>query len=131
MSLNKVMLIGNLGIDPVVKYLENNRVVAQFTLATNEAYFDKNGERKVETEWHNIEVWDQLAKSVDQLKMKGLLKKGTQVYVEGKIRSELYKDQNGSEVMRKKIKANHVQLLGTTKPAEKKLNESYTEGNNV
>jgi single-strand DNA-binding protein len=131
MSLNKVMLIGNLGIDPVVKYLESNRVVAQFTLATNEAYLDKNGERKVETEWHNIEVWDQLAKSVDQLKMKGLLKKGTQVYVEGKIRSELYKDQNGLEVMRKKIKANQVQLLGTTKPPEKKPNESHTENNNV
>jgi single-strand DNA-binding protein len=131
MSLNKVMLIGNLGIDPVVKYLENNRVVAQFTLATNEAYLDKNGERKVETEWHNIEVWDQLAKSVDQLKMKGLLKKGTQVYVEGKIRSELYKDQNGLEVMRKKIKANQVQLLGTAKPPEKKSNESHTENNNV
>ena len=125
------MLIGNLGIDPVVKYLENNRVVAQFTLATNEAYLDKNGERKVETEWHNIEVWDQLAKSVDQLKMKGLLKKGTQVYVEGKIRSELYKDQNGLEVMRKKIKANQVQLLGTAKPPEKKSNESHTENNNV
>jgi single-strand DNA-binding protein len=131
MSLNKVMLIGNLGMDPVVKYLENNRVVAQFTLATNEAYLDKNGERKVETEWHNIEVWDQLAKSVDQLKMKGLLRKGTQVYVEGKIRSELYKDQNGLEVMRKKIKANQVQLLGTAKPAEKKPNESHTENNNV
>jgi single-strand DNA-binding protein len=131
MSLNKVMLIGNLGIDPVVKYLENNRVVAQFTLATNEAYLDKNGERKVETEWHNIEIWDQVAKSVDQLKMKGLLKKGTQVYVEGKIRSELYKDQNGLEVMRKKIKANQVQLLGTAKPPEKKSNESHTENNNV
>jgi len=125
------MLIGNLGIDPVVKYLENNRVVAQFTLATNEAYLDKNGERKVETEWHNIEIWDQVAKSVDQLKMKGLLKKGTQVYVEGKIRSELYKDQNGLEVMRKKIKANQVQLLGTAKPPEKKSNESHTENNNV
>lgn len=125
------MLIGNLGIDPVVKYLENNRVVAQFTLATNEAYMDKNGERKVETEWHNIEVWDQLAKSVDQLKMKGLLKKGTQVYVEGKIRSELYKDQNGLEVMRKKIKANQVQLLGVAKPTEKKPNEAHTENNNV
>jgi single-strand DNA-binding protein len=115
MSLNKVMLIGNLGIDPVVKYLENNRVVAQFTLATNEAFLDKNGERKVETEWHNIELWDQLAKSVDQLKLKGLLKKGTQVYIEGKIRSEMYKDANGLEVMRKKIKASQVQLLGMPK----------------
>ena len=128
MSLNKVMLIGNLGIDPVVKYLENNRVVAQFTLATNEAFLDKNGERKVETEWHNIELWDQLAKSVDQLKLKGLLKKGTQVYIEGKIRSEMYKDANGLEVMRKKIKASQVQLLGMPKSNTQSMNEPPQEG---
>ncbi len=115
MSLNKVMLIGHLGQDPVVKYLENNRVVAQFSMATQEQYTDKNNERKVETEWHNIESWDLLAKNIDQLKMKGYLKKGSQVYVEGKIRSELYTDKNGVETMRKKIKANQIQLLGSAK----------------
>jgi single-strand DNA-binding protein len=129
MSLNKVLLIGHLGIDPVVKYLENNRAVAQFTLATNEQYLDKNGDRKTETEWHNIEVWDQLAKSLDQLKMKGLLKKGSQVYVEGKIRTEIYKDKNGVESPRKKIKAIQIQLLGSfksndDKPAENQSNPS-------
>ncbi len=123
MSLNKVMLIGHLGQDPVVKYLENNRVVAQFSMATQEQYTDKNGERKVETEWHNIESWDQLAKNVDQLKMKGYLKKGSQVYVEGKIRSELYKDKNGVESMRKKIKAIQIQLLGSAKPNTDKPSE--------
>lgn len=115
MSLNKVMLIGHLGQDPVVKYFENNRVVAQFSMATQEQYTDKNGEHKVETEWHNVESWDLLAKNVDQWKMKGYLKKGSQVYVEGKIRSELYKDKNGVETMRKKIKANQIQLLGSAK----------------
>lgn len=123
------MLIGNLGIDPVVKYLENNRVVAQFTMATHEQFVDKSGERRVETEWHNIEVWDQLARSVDSLKMKGYLKKGTQVYVEGKIRTENYKDKNGNEVPRKKIKANQIQLLGSAKSTDEKQSEPNTDLN--
>jgi single-strand DNA-binding protein len=90
MSLNKVLLIGNLGQDPSVRYLDNNKVVASFTLATNESYTDRNGERKTETEWHNIEMWDQMAKNVDNLKQRGYLKKGSQVYIEGKIRTENY-----------------------------------------
>lgn len=123
MSLNKVMLIGNLGQDPSIKYLENNRVVAHFSMATHEQFTDRNGERKVETEWHQIEAWDQLAKSLDQLKMKGILKKGTQVFVEGKIRSEIYKDKNGVELPRKKIKAIQIQLLGPAKSGDEKSQE--------
>ncbi len=115
MSLNKVMLIGHLGQDPIVRYLENNRVVAKFTLATNEVYLDKAGEKKTETEWHEIEVWDQLAKSVDQLYQKSYLKKGTQVYVEGKIRTENYRDKSGMEQYRKKIKASTLSLLSQPK----------------
>ena len=111
MSLNKVLLIGNLGQDPVIRYLENSRVVCNFTIATNEYYTDKNGERKVETEWHLIEAWDQLAKNLDQLKLKGFLRKGSQVYVEGRIRTENVKDKNGNEVQRKKVKANNIQFL--------------------
>ena len=114
------MLIGNLGQDPSVRYLENSRVVAHFSMATHEQFTDRNGERKVETEWHQIEAWDQLAKSVDQLRLKGYLKKGTQVYVEGKIRSEIYKDKNGVELPRKKIKAIQIQLLGANKSGEEK-----------
>ncbi|MDZ4666469.1 MAG: single-stranded DNA-binding protein [bacterium] len=120
MSLNKVMLIGNLGQDPSVRYLENNRVVAHFTMATHEQFSDKNGERRVETEWHFIEAWDSLAKMVDQLKLKGLLIKGTQVFVEGKIRTEIYRDKLGVEQKRKAIKVNQIQLLGATKPADDK-----------
>lgn len=112
MSLNKVLLIGNLGQDPSVRYLENNKVVASFTLATNETYTDRNGERKTETEWHNIEMWDQMAKNVDNLKQKGYLKKGTQVYIEGKIRTENYKDKEGIDRVGKKIRALTLTLLG-------------------
>ncbi|MDP1725165.1 MAG: single-stranded DNA-binding protein [Bacteroidota bacterium] len=124
MSLNKVMLIGFLGQDPAIRYLENNRIVATFTLATHEVYKDKNGERKTETEWHQIEMWDQLAKNIDELKLKGLLKKGTQVFVEGKIKTEIYKDKNGLEHNRKKIKAVQLSLLGNIKTKEEDLNPS-------
>jgi len=119
MSLNKVMLIGNLGQDPIVRYLENNRVVCNFSIATNEYYLDKNGEKKVETEWHAIETWDQLAKNLEQLNIKGYLRKGSQVYVEGRIRTETLKDKNGIEVQRKKIKASNVQFLHLPKDLEK------------
>ena len=87
-------------------------VVASFTLATNETYTDRNGERKTETEWHNIEMWDQMAKNVDNLKQKGYLKKGTQVYIEGKIRTENYKDKEGIDRVGKKIRALTLTLLG-------------------
>ena len=113
------MLIGNLGQDPIVRYLENNRVVCNFSIATNEYYLDKNGEKKVETEWHAIETWDQLAKNLEQLNIKGYLRKGSQVYVEGRIRTETLKDKNGIEVQRKKIKASNVQFLHLPKDLEK------------
>jgi single-strand DNA-binding protein len=119
MSLNKVMLIGNLGQDPIVRYLENNRVVCNFSIATNEYYLDKNGEKKVETEWHMIEAWDQLAKNLEQLNIKGYLRKGSQVYVEGRIRTETLKDKAGMEVQRKKIKASNVQFLNLPKDLER------------
>lgn len=114
MSLNKVLLIGNLGQDPSVRFLDNNKVVASFTLATNETYTDRNGERRTETEWHTIEMWDQLARNVDNLKQKGYLKKGTQVYVEGKIRTENYKDKDGNDRVGKKIRALTLTLLGSS-----------------
>ncbi len=110
------MLIGYLGQDPAIRYLENNRIVATFNLATNETFRDKNGERKTETEWHLIEMWDQLAKHADELKLKGLLKTGTQLYVEGKIKTEIYRDKNGMEHSRKKIKLFNFSLLGVSKP---------------
>lgn len=130
MSLNKVMLIGNLGQDPLVKYLDNNRVAAHFSMATHEQFTDRNGERKVETEWHQVEAWDQLAKSIDQLKIKGILRKGTQVFVEGKIRTEKFIDKNGVEQTRKKIKANQVQLLGSPKSPEERPSNPEPESEN-
>lgn len=127
MSLNKVLLIGNLGQDPSVRYLDNNKVVASFTLATNETYTDKNGERKTETEWHNIEMWDQLARNIDNLKQKGYLKKGSQVYIEGKIRTENYKDKEGIDRVGKKIRVLSLTLLGTPNRQSNESSEVKTQ----
>jgi single-strand DNA-binding protein len=129
MSLNKVLLIGNLGQDPSVRYLDNNKVVASFTLATNETYTDRNGERKTETEWHNIEMWDQLARNIDNLKQKGYLKKGTQVYIEGKIRTENYKDKEGIDRVGKKIRVLSLTLLGSTNRANNDGGENRSPEN--
>lgn len=109
MSLNKVMLIGNLGRDPEVKHLDNNKMVATFTLATNENYTDRNGERRTETEWHAIEVWDNLARTAERF-----CKQGTQVYIEGKIKTENWKDKDGNDKSRKKIRGTSLVLLGNT-----------------
>jgi single-strand DNA-binding protein len=108
MSVNKVILVGNLGKDPEVRYLDNQKVVAQFSLATSETYTDRNGERKVETEWHNIEMWDTLARIAEKY-----LKKGSQVYVEGKIKSESWKDKEGIERTGKKIRVISMTVLGS------------------
>ena len=81
--INKVTLIGHLGKDPEVRYSEKDRVVANLTLATNERYNDRNGNRVETTEWHNLEMWDGLAKVAEKY-----LKKGSLVYVEGKLKTE-------------------------------------------
>lgn len=107
MSVNKVILIGNLGKDPEVRYFDNHKVVANFTLATHEVFMNKNGERTVDTEWHQIEMWDQLAKVAEKY-----LKKGSLVYIEGKIKSESWRDKDGTEHLGKKIRANTLTLLG-------------------
>lgn len=107
MSVNKVILVGHLGKDPEVRYLDQNKVVATFTLATSEVFTNKNGERQTETEWHQIEMWDSLAKIAEKY-----LKKGSQVYIEGKIKTEHWKDKEGHERQTKKIKAVSLTLLG-------------------
>lgn len=113
MSVNKVILLGNLGKDPEVRYLEQNRIVAKFTLATSETFTNRQGERQIETEWHNIEVWDNLASIVEKY-----LKKGNQLYLEGKIRTERWTDKEGHEHTIKKIKATSLTLLSSRNTPE-------------
>lgn len=87
-GVNKVILIGNLGKDPEVQYLESGVPLARFTLATNESYKDKNGNKVDQTEWHSIVVWRGLAEVTEKY-----LKKGSKIYLEGKIRTRSWDDK--------------------------------------
>ena len=114
MALNKVMLIGNVGKDPEVRYLESgpqnpsgNAKVASFTLATSERFRDRNGEVRENTEWHNIVAWRSSADVVEKY-----VKKGTQLYIEGKLRTRSWVDQTGNQRYTTEVVADSLQLLG-------------------
>ena len=107
-SVNKVILIGNLGKDPEIKYVSEGLPKATFSLATTEYYKDKNtGERVEKTEWHNIVAWRQLAEVAEKF-----LKKGKQVYVEGKLTSRSYDDKDGVKRYFTEIVADTITMLG-------------------
>jgi single-strand DNA-binding protein len=108
--VNKVTLIGNLGDDPEVRHLENDNMVANIRIATNESYKDKNGEKKTITEWHNVELWGGLAKVASLY-----LKKGNLVYIEGKIKTEQWQDNEGNNRRNTRIRANNMTMLGGDK----------------
>lgn len=91
-GLNKVMLIGNLGRDPELKYLDGNIARVNFSLATAEWFKDKNGNRIEQTEWHNVVMWRSLAESAEKM-----LKKGMQIYLEGKLQTRQWQDKEGSK----------------------------------
>ena len=107
-SVNKVILIGNLGKDPEVKYTPQGTAVAKFTLATNERFKDKQGEWQDRTEWHNITCWARLAEIAGEY-----LKKGRSVYIEGSLRTDSWDDkQTGQKKYMTNIVANDLVLLG-------------------
>lgn len=110
MSLNKVMLIGNVGQDPEVRYLEGNAAnakVASFRVATTERYRDRNGETRENTEWHSVVAWRGLADIIERY-----VKKGTQLYIEGRLRTRAWDDQSGNKRYTTEILADNIQLLG-------------------
>ena len=114
MALNKVMLIGNVGNDPEIRYLDSNpqspqgnAKVASFRLATTERYRDRNGETRENTEWHNIVAWRSNADLVEKF-----IHKGSQIYVEGKLRTRQWTDQTGNKRYTTEINADNIQLLG-------------------
>lgn len=100
------MLIGNLGGDPEVRHLENGAAVAKFSLATNERYKDKSGEYQTITEWHDIIMWRGLAELAERL-----LTKGKMVYVEGKLTTRKWQDQQGQNRRTTEVVANNFQIL--------------------
>jgi single-strand DNA-binding protein len=106
-SVNKVILVGNLGKDPEVRYLPSGDAVANITLATSSKYKNKTGEMVEETEWHRVTFFGKLAEIVGQY-----LKKGRSVYVEGRIKTRKYTDKDGVEKYATDIIANEMQMLG-------------------
>ncbi|HPH52798.1 MAG: single-stranded DNA-binding protein [Bacteroidales bacterium] len=122
MALNKVLLIGNVGRDPEIRHLEGGASVASFSLATTERFKDRSGETREITEWHNIVAWRQLADLAGRF-----IKKGSQIYVEGRIRSRSWDDASGQKRYITEILADSIQLLGRrddTLPREGAWDES-------
>jgi single-strand DNA-binding protein len=106
-SVNKVILIGNLGKDPEVRHLEGGVAVARFPLATSETYKDKSGQRQEKTEWHNIVLWRGLAEVAEKY-----VRKGQSVFIEGKIRTSQYQDKDGNQRYSTEIVADSMTMLG-------------------
>jgi len=106
-GVNKVILVGNLGKDPEVRYLDNGVAVANFSLATTENYKNKAGERVSQTEWHNIVLWRGLAEVAEKY-----LKKGASIYVEGKIKTRKWEDKDGNTRYNTEILADNMTMLG-------------------
>ncbi|MGE0089539.1 MAG: single-stranded DNA-binding protein [Bacteroidales bacterium] len=106
MGINKVILVGNVGKDPEVKHLDKGVAVAKFSLATSETY-KKDNQKVTNTEWHNIVAWRGLAEVAEKY-----VKKGTPLYIEGKIRTRSWDDKDGNKRYTTEIVADTMQLLG-------------------
>jgi single-strand DNA-binding protein len=106
-SVNKAILIGNLGKDPEMRYTPTNQAVTSFSMATTEKYKDKSGVQQSHTEWHNVVCWGRLAEIA-----RDYLKKGSPVYIEGRIQYRSYDDKEGIKRYRTEIVATSMQLLG-------------------
>ena len=118
-GVNKVILIGNLGKDPEVRHLDNGVAVANFSLATTESYTNKQGDRVNQTEWHNIVLWRGLAEVAEKY-----LKKGSSVYIEGKIKTRKWEDKEGINRYNTEILADNMTMLGGRPISEKTSEEN-------
>ena len=106
-GVNKAILLGNLGKDPEIRKLDDGRAVANFSIATSESYKNKAGERVTNTEWHNVVLWSPLAEIAENY-----LKKGSQVYIEGKISNRSYEDKDGVKKYISEVVGRDITLLG-------------------
>jgi len=119
-GVNKVILVGNLGKDPEVRHLEGGSVVANFSLATSDSYTDRNtGQRVTQTEWHNVVLWRGLAQIAEKY-----LRKGRQVYIEGKLRTRQWTDRDGNTRYTTEIVGEEMTLLGSRQENEAMGNNS-------
>ena len=124
-SVNKVILIGNLGADPETRYLPNGDAVTNIRIATTETWKDKNGEKQEKTEWHRIAFYRRLAEIAGEY-----LKKGSQVFVEGRLETRKWTDKDGHERYTTEIIANEMKMLGSRggagEPVDRENRESTT-----
>src|SRR2546423_1952161 len=107
MSVNKVILVGRLGQNPEVRYTPSGAAVANFSVATNESWVDKQGQKQERTEWHRVVVWGKLAELCGQY-----LTKGRQAYVEGRLQTRQWQDKDGQTKYTTEVQAQTVQFLG-------------------
>lgn len=107
MSINKVILVGRLGKDPEIRYMPNGEAVCNFSLATSESWKDKAGEKQEKTEWHNIVIYRKLAEIAGEY-----LKKGSLVYLEGKLQTRKWQTKEGQDRYTTEIIVNEMQMLG-------------------
>src|SRR5712692_4308815 len=121
MSVNKVILVGNLGRDPETRYTGSGQAVCNFSIATSETFKDRNGERQKRTEWHKIVVWGKLAEICQQY-----LKKGAQIFIEGRIQSREWQDKEGNKRTSFEIVARDMRMLGSR--AESAMGASASAG---
>ncbi|MFA7290938.1 MAG: single-stranded DNA-binding protein [Rhodocyclaceae bacterium] len=123
-SVNKVILVGNLGADPEMRYMPNGDAVANIRLATTESWKDKtSGEKKEITEWHRVVFYRNLAEIVGQY-----LKKGSSVYLEGRIRTRKWQDKEGQDRYTTEIEANEMQMLSSSRGGDTGNNQAPAEG---
>jgi single-strand DNA-binding protein len=123
--VNKVILVGNLGKDPEVRYLDNGVAVANFSLATTENYKNKQGERVSQTEWHNIVLWRGLAEVAEKY-----LKKGSSIYIEGKIKNRKWEDKDGNTRYNTEILGDNMTMLGAKPSSEETSLKTNTQETN-
>ena len=107
MSVNKVILVGNVGKDPDTRYLEGGTAVCSFPLATSESYRNRDGERITTTEWHNVVLWRGLAEVAEKY-----VRKGSQLYIEGRIRTRSWDDRDGNKRYTTEVVGDNMQMLG-------------------
>jgi len=119
-SVNKAIIVGNLGRDPEMRYTQSNTPVATFSVATTDQWTDKNGERQERTEWHRVVAWARLAEICGQY-----LQKGKQVYIEGRLQTREWEDQNGQKRYTTEIVAREMQMLG--RPGDAPAREAVSQ----
>lgn len=124
-GINKVIIVGNLGNDPEIRTMPNGEQVANITVATSESWTDKNsGEKKTQTEWHRIVLYRRLAEIAGQY-----LTKGSQVYIEGRLKTRKWQDGNGQDRYTTEIQGDNLQMLGGHQDQPKQAKQSKAKPN--